>query len=184
VSQSSILGRFPAFSSKWRIKLFPFSVFTSDSNFTSSTLLKTTYISIWYVGDFSKVKKFENYLNELQTLFIRNFYDISWSLWSSITWQQKINKIGIYKTQKSHFSTLGLGNFEARYSLFHKMPHSGVNISGKRKDAPVKFSPLIKPLGVDLENVMKSPIEWGIWVDEPRVNRKKSQKSDIAGAVG
>ena len=138
-------------------------------------------ISIGNVGDYSRYRGqiSKNYLNELQKLFIRNFFDISWSLWSSITWQQKINKIGIYKTQKSHFSTLGLGNFEARYSLFHKMPHSGVNISGKRKDAPVKFSPLIKPLGVDLENVMKSPIEWGIWVDEPRVNRKKSQKSDI-----
>ena len=42
---------FYGFSSKWQLKLFPLPVVTSDSNFSSSTLLKTLYISIWYVAD-------------------------------------------------------------------------------------------------------------------------------------
>jgi len=41
---------FDGFSPKWRTKLLPLPVFSSDSNSSWSTLSKTTYISIWYVG--------------------------------------------------------------------------------------------------------------------------------------
>jgi len=40
--QSPIMGRFYGFSPKWRLKLLPFPVFSSDSNSSSSTLLGTT----------------------------------------------------------------------------------------------------------------------------------------------
>jgi len=45
-SKSPIFGRFCCFSPKWRLKLLPFPVFTSDSNSSPSTLLETAYISI------------------------------------------------------------------------------------------------------------------------------------------
>ena len=53
-------GPFFRFSSKRRLRLFPFPVFTSDSNLSSTTL--TTNISIRYVGNFSiyRGSKFKN----------------------------------------------------------------------------------------------------------------------------
>ena len=47
---------FDGFSSKWRTKLLPFPVFSSDSNSSLSALSKISYISIRYVGEFSRYR--------------------------------------------------------------------------------------------------------------------------------
>ena len=49
------------------------------------------------------------------------------------------------KPRKVIFPILGILGHDFCY--FAKLPHSGVNISGKGRDAPVKFLPLIKPSG-------------------------------------
>jgi len=64
------------------------------------------------------------------------FFDISWSLWSSITWQ-KLAKSVFTKSRKVIFPMLEILRPDFRY--FAKLPHSGVNMSGKGRDAPSNF---------------------------------------------
>ena len=53
-----------------------------------------------YTSQSSKIQKLFKWVTKT---FHSQFFDISWSLWSSITWQTN-SKIRIYLTQKSHFS--------------------------------------------------------------------------------
>jgi len=69
------------------------------------------------------------------------------------------------------------------FRYFAKLPHSGVNISGKLRNAPVKFSPLIKPSG-RFRKCNEIADRVGYVGGEPRENRKKSRQSDIARAMG
>jgi len=112
-------GPFFRFFVKMAAKTISVSVFTSDSNFSSSTLLKTTYISIGMKGTFRDIGGQSSKIQKLQNLIIRNF-SIFRGHCDLVSPGKKLAKSVFTKPKKVIFPMLGLENFEALFSLFRK----------------------------------------------------------------
>jgi len=72
------------------------------------------------------------------------FFDISWSLWSSIIWP-KICKIGIYKTQKSHFPYRNLKILRPIFTISRRCQVPRLISPERRKIRPSNFQDLLVP---------------------------------------
>jgi len=129
-------------------KLLPFPVFTSDSNFLSSTLLVTIYISIGYVGDFSRYRgsKFKNskLFKWVTKTFHLQFFDIMCPLWPIIIWP-KNSEIGILKKFKSHFCYVGTEILRSIFAISRRC-HVPSLISPERGEQhPSNFQDTLSP---------------------------------------
>ena len=128
---------------KWRPKLLPVPVLTSDSCSTTSTWSKTNIISrgsLWYFlrylrPKFTNLKKFKRVTNYRML----QFFDILRPLSSSIA-VPNFSKIVSQEISQAPFKVFGLSFFRPHFRPNFLRPTLTANISGKVRLRKLKFA--------------------------------------------